>query len=107
MAIAPETRSGLNHLAEEAGLRRDRVVELGIRLREEALRAKIRPHEDILEDLKDLCAAAEEVQIALTSHAKRGRWLRGPGRTGALRHSGRPSVDGQGDRGGSRVQNAD
>jgi hypothetical protein len=75
MAIAPETRSGLNDLAEEAGLPRDHVVELGIRLvklsLEEAIRRKIGPHEDILEDLKDLCAAAEEVQIALTSHPNR------------------------------------
>lgn len=77
MAIAPEVRTGLNELAEEEGLHRDYLVEVGIRLAklavEEPIRQKIRPHEDILEDLRDLYREVEEVQIALTSHPDRSR----------------------------------
>lgn len=77
MAVAPETRSGLNELADEAGLPRDHVVEIGIRLVklsiEENLQAKIRPHQEILEDLRALYTEVEEVQIALSSHPKRSQ----------------------------------
>ena len=77
MAIAPETRAGLNEVADEAGLSRDHLVEIGIRLvkltLEEALQAKIGPHQDILEDLRALYTEVEEVQIALSSHPKRSR----------------------------------
>lgn len=77
MAIAPETRAGLNELAEREGLSRNQLVEMGIRLvklsLEENIRKKISPQEDILEDLKTLYDEVEEVQLALTRSPERSR----------------------------------
>jgi len=76
MAIAPDVREGLNTLSEETGLPRDQLVEVGIRLAraatEEEAKRRVRPHEEILDDLRALSTEVEEVKTALAGHEKRG-----------------------------------
>lgn len=66
MAVHPETRKGLNDLANKSGISRNCLVEVGIRLAklvtEEAIQKKIDPHEEILPDLNGLADHVEEVR---------------------------------------------
>lgn len=76
MAIVPDVRDGLNNLSDETGLPRDQLVEVGIRLAwaatEEEAKRRVRPHEEILDDLRALGEEVEEVKTALAGHEKRG-----------------------------------
>lgn len=87
MAIAPRTRMGLNNLRDETGIDRDRLVEVGIRLFQAALRReterKITPHRDVRSDLVALRRDTEEVQRKLSEHPSRS-----DGRTALYEHRG-------------------
>jgi hypothetical protein len=113
MAIAPETRAGLSELAEEAGLPRDHLVEVGIRLAkvtlEEALRKKFSPHEDMLGDVRALCTEVEEVQTAITgARMENGsEEYEDPVEQALFDILGALSVGSRGHRGRGRVRDAD
>jgi hypothetical protein len=80
MAIAPRIRIGLNNLRDETCIDRDRLIEIGIRLAQAALkkqvRQKITPHKAVQSDLIALREDTEEVRRKLSGHP-----LRSGGRT--------------------------
>jgi hypothetical protein len=75
MAIAPRIRIGLNNLRDETCIDRDRLIEIGIRLAQAALkkqtRQKITPHKAVQSDLIVLREDTEEVRRKLSGHPLR------------------------------------
>jgi len=75
MAIRTETRGGLNKLAEEVGISRDELMEVGVRLAklvaEDTREKQIAPHRDILPDIRELHGHAEEVQSKIRDQVER------------------------------------